>query len=228
MWLLALVRLALGLLALRGVRWAYVAFVALGLLYFPAKVGFRLAPRPCRLAFDLPLAIHSLTNYAHVVLFALFFVMTGAQFRVLDRSAFAWSAAATVAMGALVEAAQGVTGEGNCRLRDLIPDGAGILVGSVIVLFLKRVDWRPRPPTSSATTSRSSWSCCRAGRRRRTGGDSSPPCAASGPSPDLTAGSRRRRLFDGLSALSAPPHLHERVRHRARGLRARRREDQRG
>ena len=150
MWLLAVIRLVLGLLALRGVRWAYVAFIVLGLLYFPAKVGFRLAPRPCQLAFDIPLATHSLSNYGHIVLFALFFVMTSAQFRVSNRLAFAWSAAATVVMGALVEAAQGVTGEGNCRLRDLIPDGVGIMAGSIIVLLLKRIGWRPRPTWSLA------------------------------------------------------------------------------
>jgi hypothetical protein len=150
MWLLVLVRLVFGLLALRGVRWAYVAFVVFGLLYFPANVGFQLAPRPCQLAFDIPLALHSLTNYAHIVLFALFFVMTSAQFRALNQRAFAWSAAATVAMGALVEVAQGVTGEGNCRLRDLIPDGVGILVGSITVLLLKRIGWRPHPTWSLA------------------------------------------------------------------------------
>lgn len=150
MWLLALIILVLGLLALRGVRWAYAAFVVLGLLYFPAKAGFQLAPRPCQLAFDIPLAIHSLTNYGHIVLFALFFVMTSAQFPVSERRAVAWSAAATVAMGALVEVAQGVTGEGNCRLRDLIPDSVGILFGSMIVLLLKRLGWRPRPTWSLA------------------------------------------------------------------------------
>ena len=150
MWILAVVRVALGLLALRGVRWAYAAFVALGLLYFPAKVGFRPTPRPCQLAFDLPLAAHSLTNYAHIILFALFFVMTSAQFRKLNRRALLRAAAATLAMGALVEVAQGVTGEGNCRLRDLIPDGVGILIGSAVVLLLKRVGWRPRPTWSLA------------------------------------------------------------------------------
>lgn len=150
MWLLAFLRFALGVLALRGVRWAYAAFVVLGLLYFPAKVGFRLDPNPCQLAFDIPLAIHSLTNYAHVILFALFFVMTSAQFRTSNRRAFAWSALATLAMGALVEAGQGVTGEGNCRLRDLIPDALGILIGSLIVLLLRRMGWRPRPTWSLA------------------------------------------------------------------------------
>ena len=150
MWLLALARLVLGLLALRGVRWAYAIFVLLALLYFPIKVGFQLAPRPCQLAFDIPLAIHSLTNYGHIVLFALFFVMTCAQFSVPDRRAVAWSAATTVVMGALVEVAQGVTGEGNCRLRDLIPDSVGIMVGSMIVLLLRRIGWRPRPTWSLA------------------------------------------------------------------------------
>ena len=155
----------LGLLALRGVRWAYVAFIVLGLLYFPAKVGFSFAPRPCQLAFDLPLAIHSLTNYAHIVLFALFFVMTSVQFRKLSWPTFAWSAAATIVMGALVEIAQSITGEGNCRLRDLIPDSAGILAGSIIVLLLKRTGWKPRPTWSLA--------CWRAARQRQA--DDAPP-----------------------------------------------------
>ena len=146
--LLAFIRLVLGLLALRGVRWAYVAFVVLGLLYFFARVGFRLDPNPCQLAFDLPLAVHSLTNYGHIVLFALFFVMTCAQFRVLDWAAFGWSAAATVVMGTLVEVAQGVTGEGNCRLRDLIPDSLSIMLGLISVLLLKRIGWKPRPTWS--------------------------------------------------------------------------------
>lgn len=71
----------LGVLSLRGVRWAYVTFVVLGLLYFPASVGFRFDPQPCELTFDLPLAVYSLTNYAHIVLFVLFFLMTRAQLR---------------------------------------------------------------------------------------------------------------------------------------------------
>jgi hypothetical protein len=148
MWLLFLGFLALGILSLRGVRWAFVAFVALGLLYFPAKAGFRLDPHPCQLTFDSSLAAHSLTNYGHIVLFSLFFVMTSAQFRTTNRTAFAWSALATIVMGALVEVAQGVTGEGNCRLRDLIPDTLGILVGSITVSLLTRVGWRPRPTWS--------------------------------------------------------------------------------
>jgi hypothetical protein len=119
-------------LSLRGVRWAYATFVVLGLLYFPAKAGFRLDPTACQLALDIPLALFSLTNYAHVVLFALFFLMTSAQFRAFDRRVFAWAALATIAMGAAVEAAQGISGWGHCRLRDLVPDGAGVVLGGLI------------------------------------------------------------------------------------------------
>ncbi len=58
---------------------------------------------------------------------------------------FAWAALATIAMGALVEVGQGVSGKGHCRLRDLIPDAAGVLLGSVLVLLWKRIPTRPRP-----------------------------------------------------------------------------------
>ena len=150
MWLLFLGFLVLGILSLRGLRWAYVAFVASGLLYFPAKVGFHLNPNPCQFIFDTSLAIHSLTNYGHVVLFAMFFVMSSAQFRVSDRTTLAWAALAAITMGALVELAQGVTGEGNCRSRDLIPDAVGILVGVATVRLLIRIGWRPRPTWSLA------------------------------------------------------------------------------
>ncbi|MDQ3919483.1 MAG: VanZ family protein [Acidobacteriota bacterium] len=136
---------ALGRISLRTLRWAYAAVVVLGLLYFPWSVGFRLNPQPCELAFDLPLAVFSLTNYAHVVLFALFFLMTSTQFRTLDRSTFAWAALATLVMGALVEIAEGVTGKGHCRLRDLIPDSAGALIGAAVLLLWIRIRPRLKP-----------------------------------------------------------------------------------
>jgi VanZ like protein len=151
MWVLAaIVRIALGLLSLRGVRWAYIAFVVLGLLYFPMKVDFRLDPHPCELTFGIALAVHSLTNYAHIVLFALFFVMTSAQFHMSSWRAFAWAALVALAMGALVEIAQGITGQGHCRLRDLIPDTVGALIGAGIVLLLNKIGWRQRPTWSLA------------------------------------------------------------------------------
>jgi hypothetical protein len=137
--------LVLGVLSVRGVRWAYITFVLLGLLYFPASVGFQLDPQPCELTINIPLAIHSLTNYAHIVLFALFFVMTSAQLRMANWSAFAWAAMAATVMGVLIEIDEGVTGKGHCRLRDLIPNAVGILLGTVIVLLWDRIRRTPRP-----------------------------------------------------------------------------------
>ena len=146
--LASLIRLVLAVLALRGVRWAYVAFILLGLLYFPAKAGFRFDPHPCELTFGVSLAIHSLTNYAHIVLFTLFYVITSAQFRKSNWTPFIWAALITIVMGALVEIAEGVTGQGHCRSRDLIPDAAGGLFGCGIVLLLHKLGWRPRPTWS--------------------------------------------------------------------------------
>jgi hypothetical protein len=127
---LILASFAFGVAALRGRRFAYGVFVAAGLLYFPARVAFHLSPRACEIAFDLPMALHSLTNYPHIVLFALFFVMSRAQFHEDTRTTFLWAALMTLVMGALVEAAEGITGRGNCRFRDFVPDSAGALIGA--------------------------------------------------------------------------------------------------
>ena len=141
--LVSLVFLILGILSLRGVRWAYITFVLLGILYFPASVGFRLNPQPCELVPSISLAIFSLTNYAHIVLFALFFLMTSAQFRMSYWAWFAWSALVSVTMGIAVELAEGISGKGHCRLRDLIPDAAGIVLGCGIVYLWNRIRRRP-------------------------------------------------------------------------------------
>ena len=122
-------------------RVAYAVFVVLGLLYFPARIGFRLEPRACGMAIDAELVIVSLSNVAHVVLFGVFFIITNLQFRQSERGsrrAIALSALAALAMGALVELAQGITGNGNCRLRDLIPDAIGIALAAGLVTFWHR------------------------------------------------------------------------------------------
>ena len=140
MWpIVALVFLVLAGMSLRGARWAYLAFVVLGLLFFPARVGFRLSPQACEFALDVPLVVFSLTNYAHIVLFTFFFLMTSAQFRTANSSGFGWAGAIFFGMGVLVEIAQGVTGKGHCRLRDLIPDIAGIIVGGAIVFLWRKL-----------------------------------------------------------------------------------------
>jgi hypothetical protein len=136
--------LVLGILSLRGVRWAFITFVVLGLLYFPASMGFRLNPQPCELTPNLALAIFSLTNYKHIVLFVLFFLMTSAQLRMRHWSAFAYAALAAITMGALVELAEGISGNGHCRLRDLIPDAVGIVLGAGIIFLWNRLSRKPR------------------------------------------------------------------------------------
>jgi hypothetical protein len=120
------------ILSLWGIRWAYIATIVLGLLYFPAAVGFHLKPSACQILFDIPLALYSLTNYKHIVLFALFFIMTRRQLRKQGWSGFGWAALATLVFGVLIEFAEGSTGNGNCRMRDLVPDSAGILLGQAI------------------------------------------------------------------------------------------------
>ena len=127
--------LVLGILAARGALWAYITFVVLGLLYFPASVGFHLHPQPCEGLPSLSMAMYSFGNYPHIVLFVLFFIMTSAQFNMSRWSGFAWAAAACIAMGILVEVSEGIAGVHHCRSRDLIPDSAGILIGAAIVFM---------------------------------------------------------------------------------------------
>ena len=136
--------LVLGILSLRGARWAYVTFVLLGLFYFPASVGFRLNPQPCELLPNLALAVYSFGNYQHIVLFILFFLMTSAQFRMSQWSGYVWAAVVCIAMGILVEVAEGISGTHHCRLRDLIPDAAGIVLGAGIVFLWNRMRRRPQ------------------------------------------------------------------------------------
>ena len=140
--LLRIVSIVCGLLALFGIRWAYVTYIVVALLYFPLQVGFQFHPSACQLALSPDLALNSLTNWGHVVLFGVFFVMTLAQFRRRTPSAFAWSALIVIVMGALVEIAEGATGARNCRVRDLIPDGAGAVLGMILVASVSRMQER--------------------------------------------------------------------------------------
>lgn len=143
MWQLALlVTATLAAVALRGTRFdrpallasriTFGLFVVAGLAYFPYHAGWNLRPIECEWTFDVALAVHSLANVPHIVLFAIFFPLTYAQFRGV-RGALAWSFAASFAMGFLVELAQGLTGVHHCRMRNLIPNAAGILIGALLV-----------------------------------------------------------------------------------------------
>jgi hypothetical protein len=131
----ALLVLGFAIPAMRGARWAYVAFVVLGLLYIPASIGFRIDPRPCDLIVDLPLAILSLSNFPHIILFFFFFLVTARQFRLSGWRSLGWSIGLTMAMGAALEIAQALSGNGHCRMRDLIPDFVGALLGLTVVVL---------------------------------------------------------------------------------------------
>jgi hypothetical protein len=138
----AIVRVVLVILALRGARWAYLTFIAVGLAYFPMHVGFDFRPRACELTFGPQLAVHSLKNVPHIILFGIFFVISAVHFRVsrkTDERMLILATIATLAVGALVEIAEGVTGAGNCRLRDLIPDSAGVLLGALAIVAWKAI-----------------------------------------------------------------------------------------
>ena len=81
MYLTFAVFLVLGVLAFLGKRWAYVAFVILGLLFFPARAGFHFHPKPCECALSVDLVLYSLTKSGHIWRFTIFFLMTAVQLR---------------------------------------------------------------------------------------------------------------------------------------------------
>ncbi len=135
----------LALIALRGKRWAYLVFVVVGLLYFPAQTHFRVhAPKCEQLLPTMQVLVLSLHNYAYIALFAGFYWMSWVQFRRADARGV-WALLATLLVGALVEIAEGMTltGRGHCRVRDLVPDAAGAL-GAALLLAVW--SWLRRKP----------------------------------------------------------------------------------
>jgi len=155
MWVLTILAfLILGTLAFRRVRWAYLTFVVMALVFFPAQVGFHFHPAPCECELNVPLALFSLTNYKHIVLFAIFFLMTSVQWR--DRPPgiqFLVASSAVLAMGIYVELAEGLTGQGHCRLRDLVPDAAGAVVGASMLLIVRKLRGATPPEIGDAAES---------------------------------------------------------------------------
>jgi hypothetical protein len=126
---------ALAILAIRGVRWAYAGFALFILLQFPASVGFRLHPQACYLTVNPELALYSLSNYPHMILFGIFFIVTGLHFRFSSWRSLAWTIGLTMAMGAAMEIAQGLSGTHHCKAIDLVPDFIGALVGLLVVVL---------------------------------------------------------------------------------------------
>src|SRR5437867_2942980 len=137
----------LALIALRGKRWAYFAFVVLGLLYFPAQTHFRVhAPKCEQLLPTIQVLVLSLHNYAYIALFAGFYWMSWVQFRRSDARGI-WALLATLLVAALVELAEGMTGGGrgqaHCRVRDLVPDAAGALGAALLLAVWSRLTRKP-------------------------------------------------------------------------------------
>ena len=133
---------ALAVASMFKVRFAYVAFVVLGVLWMPARAAFRLAPRDCETAMSLGLALHSMTNYKHIVLFTMFAIMTLAQFGPDDKWRFVKLAFIALGMTIVVEGEQALLGVGHCRVRDLVPNAAGGLVGACLIEGLRAVRTR--------------------------------------------------------------------------------------
>src|SRR5438067_2939114 len=137
----------LALIALRGKRWAYLTFVLLGLLYFPAQTHFRVhAPKCEQLLPTLHLLVPLLHNYAYIALFAGFYWMTWVQFGRSDARGV-WALVATLLVAALVEIAEGMTGGGrgqvHCRVRDLVPDAAGAVGAALLLAIWSRLRRKP-------------------------------------------------------------------------------------
>lgn len=113
----------------------------------PARVRFRLEVPRCDTQLTLLNARLSMTKVSHMVLFAVFFILTLLQFDRLDPRAFKWSFLATSALGLLVELEEGATRTGNCRLTDLLPDVVGAAIAGGMLLTLLAL--RPSPTRQS-------------------------------------------------------------------------------
>jgi VanZ family protein len=80
------------------------------------------------------LAIQSLSNYGHIVIYCLFFLMTTRQFRSSGWRSWGWALGLTTAMGIAVEITEGLSGHHHCKAIDLIPNFIGTLLGLTVVV----------------------------------------------------------------------------------------------
>ena len=144
----ALLFTTLAIVSMFKVRLAYVAFVVLGVLWMPARAAFRFAPEGCETAMSVALALHSLTNYKHIVLFAIFAIMTLAQFDPRDRWRFAKLALIALGMTIVVEGEQALLGVGHCRVRDLVPNAAGSAIGACLIEGIRWIRARRSRPAA--------------------------------------------------------------------------------
>ena len=147
----------LALITLRGKRWAYFAFIVLGLVYFPAQTHFHLHAPKCELLLPtVHMLVPLLHNYASIALFAGFYWMSWVQFRDANARGV-WALVATLLGGALVEIAQGITAPvaragaraaaraaaGPCSVRDLVPYVAGAVGAALLLAIWARLTRKP-------------------------------------------------------------------------------------
>jgi len=120
-------------------RWPYATYLLVAITRIPARTGYHLNVPACDTRPTLANVGLSLTKVPHVVLFGAFFVLTAIQFDRIDRRTMGWSFLATVTLGLLVELEEGATGTGNCRLTDVLPDIAGALIGSALIMAIATI-----------------------------------------------------------------------------------------
>jgi len=151
----------LALIALRGKRWAYFAFVVLGLLYYPAQAHFQLhAPKCDQVLPTVQQLVPLLQSYLTLALFAGFYWLSWVQLRDANARSF-WALLATVLAAALFEIADGMTVVvavaktarharaaaaavvPHCRVQDLVPALAGALGAMVLLAIWARLTRKP-------------------------------------------------------------------------------------
>ena len=133
----------LALITLRGKRWAYFAFVVLGLLYFPAQTHFHVhVPKCDQLLPTMHMVVLSLHNYAYIALFAGLYWMSWIAFQRADARGI-WALVATLLVAALYEIAEGMTARGHCHVRDLVPDAAGAVGAALLLAVWARLRRKP-------------------------------------------------------------------------------------
>src|SRR5215204_2047277 len=115
-------------------RWAYAAYMLVGVMTIPARTHFQFYPLRCDARLTAGNISASLSKGPHIVLFGLFFLLTAAQFNRIDRTSMTWSLAATVGLGLLIEIEEGLTRTGNCRYTDVLPDMLGGLIVLAVVM----------------------------------------------------------------------------------------------
>lgn len=114
----------------------------------PARTGFRLIAPACDWRLTLDNLMLSLTKIPHVLLFAVFFLLTLVQFDRISRTSLGLSLLATAAISILVEIQQGATRTGNCRLTDVAPNLLGGCLAAALVLATVAA-WRRFGPRRS-------------------------------------------------------------------------------